>query len=393
MDLSKYGQEQIKKYYDELNDDEKKLLDDQIKTIDFELVNKVYKDSYTNEEIDLTKISNLRIINHNEVTPDDIKLGEELLKNNQYALVLMAGGFGSRLGFNKPKGCLELNINGNNISLFEMIINQLKEANKKYNSTIRIYIMTSTDNNQATINFFEEHNYFNYKEYIKFFTQDNYPIVDTNGKIVLKNKHEILMGPNGNGDVYKALQRNNLIEDMIKNNIKYVLFSTVDNTLLNIVDTAFIGTTIKHNYSLATKTLTKTDEDDNNWVFCKYNNRPFILPSWYVNKDITNTKDEDGNYIYRETNITCHLISVDNIELFSTMNMKFNRNYRNNRFLDENGNLITSSDRNSFKYEKFIFDAFVLADDMLLFSISPDEFAPIKVKEDIIKTENKLNKK
>ena len=393
MDLSKYGQEQIKKYYDELNDDEKKLLDDQIKTIDFELVNKVYKDSYTNEEIDLTKISNLRIINHNEVTPDDIKLGEELLKNNQYALVLMAGGFGSRLGFNKPKGCLELNINGNNISLFEMIINQLKEANKKYNSTIRIYIMTSTDNNQATIDFFEEHNYFNYKEYIKFFTQDNYPIVDTNGKIVLKNKHEILMGPNGNGDVYKALQRNNLIEDMIKNNIKYVLFSTVDNTLLNIVDTAFIGTTIKHNYSLATKTLTKTDEDDNNWVFCKYNNRPFILPSWYVNKDITNTKDEDGNYIYRETNITCHLISVDNIELFSTMNMKFNRNYRNNRFLDENGNLITSSDRNSFKYEKFIFDAFVLADDMLLFSISPDEFAPIKVKEDIIKTENKLNKK
>ena len=97
--------------------------------------------------------------------------------------------------------------------------------------------------------------------------------------------------------------------------------------------------------------------------------------------------------IYRETNITYHLISIDNIELFSSMNMKYNRNYRHNIFLDEDGNLTINNEKNSFKYEKFIFDAFPLANDMLLYSINKKEFYPIKVKEDIIKAENQLNQK
>ena len=391
MNLKQYNQEQIYKYYDILSKEEKEFLDNQISKIDFELVNKVYKNSYTNEELDINKISPLKIIRKEDININDKTLGEELIKNNQYGVVLMAGGFGSRLGFDIPKGCLELNVLGSKISLFELFINQLKEANKKNNSTIRLYIMTSTTNNEQIIEFFKEHNYFNYKEYIKFFTQEDYPIVDTNGKIVLKNKHEILMGPNGNGDVYKALLRNGLIDDMKKNNIKYVLFSTIDNPLNNMVDTLFIGTTLKYKYKLASKTLSKKDEDDTNWVFLKYKNKPFILPNWYVTKDITNTKVDD-KYVYRETNITYHLISIDNIELFSSMDMKYNRNFRNNKFLDEYGILTTSDERNSFKFEKFIFDAFPLADDMLLYSIDESNFRPIKVKEDIKKAEEELTK-
>ena len=131
--LKKYNQEQLLRYYDELDSKEKKELKKQINSIDYKLVNKAYIDSYTDEMIDINKVSSLKIIDKDNVNKEDSLIGEELIKNNEYAVLLMAGGFGSRLGLNKPKGCLELNINGKTITLYEIFINQLKEANKKYN--------------------------------------------------------------------------------------------------------------------------------------------------------------------------------------------------------------------------------------------------------------------
>ena len=386
MNLEQYNQEQLLRYYDELSDIEKEQLTNQINSIDFDLVNTIYKNSYTDEEIDISKVSYLNIVD--KTIPEDNTIGENLIKNNEYAIVLMAGGFGSRLGFNKPKGCLELN----GISLFELFINQIKDANNKYNSHINLYIMTSHANNDDTISFFKEHDYFNYKDNIKIFTQDDFPILDIKGNIVLKNKHEILMGPNGNGDVFKSLKRNGLIDEMKKNNIKYVLFSTIDNPLSNLIDIDFITTTLNNNYSISTKTIMKTDEDSKEWIFCKYNNKPYMLPSRCITKELTNTKI-NNDYIYRETNITYHLISIDNIELFSNIDLPYHRAYKNNKYLDEDGNLITSDDKNSFKFEKYIFDAFYHIDDMLLYRIKENEFCPIKEREDIEKAIKELQNK
>lgn len=391
--LKKYNQEQLLRYYDELDSKEKKELKKQINSIDYKLVNKAYIDSYTDEMIDINKVSSLKIIDKDNVNKEDSLIGEELIKNNEYAVLLMAGGFGSRLGLNKPKGCLELNINGKTITLYEIFINQLKEANKKYNSNINLYIMTSINNYEDTTNFFKENNYFDYKDRIIFFKQDQFPILDVNGKITLKNKHEILMGPNGNGDVFNALKRNGIIYDMKNKGIKYVLFTTIDNVLTNLVDTTFIGTTIKNNYSLASKTIMKTDENSKAWVFCKYNNKPYMLEDQNITVDITNKKDNNGNYIYRETNIAYHLISLKNIIKFSKKELRYNRAYKNNIFLDDNGNLIDTKDKNSFKFEKFIFDAFKYADDMLLYRINRDEFCPIKEQSDIEKAIDALKNK
>ena len=387
INLKKYNQEQILRFYDNLDKDEKNILNKQIANIDFELVNEIYKNSYTDEVIDINKISPLKIANGDEIQNNEKykSLGEKLIKKGEYAIVIMAGGFGSRLGLNIPKGCVELKINNKNISLFELFINQLKEANKKYNSHIYLYIMTSTSNNKDTVDFFEKNNYFEYKEYIKFFIQDNFPILDVKGKIVLKNKHEILMGPNGNGDVFEALKRNNIINDMKNRNIKYVLFSTIDNVLSNFVDTHFIGACINNKYGIGTKTIMKTSDEDKAWIFCKYNNKPYMLQSHYINKDITNLKDKNGEYIYREMNITYHLISIKNIELFSNKKMKYHRAYKNNKFLNEKGNLVKTTKKNSFKFEKFIFDAFYYADDMLLYRVNEKEFCPIKNTDDIDK--------
>lgn len=390
-DLSIYNQEQILRYYDELSDSKKEILNEQINKIDFNFMNQLYKNSYYDEELDINKISPLKIIDSNKAE-DNSKIGEEIVKNGEYAVLLMAGGFGSRLGLEIPKGCLTLKIKDKKISLFEIFINQLKQANEKNNTLIKLYIMTGKNNNEDTIKFFKDNNYFNYgKDNIKIFVQDELPILNTKGKILLKSKNEILFGPNGNGDVFASLKRNNLIDDMKNNHIKYVLFSSIDNALNNIVDYNFIGNTLKNNYELSSKTLSKENEDERDWIFCKYDNKPFMLPTRYITKDITNYK-VNNEYVYREKNITYHLISINYIEKFANEKLKYHRAYKKNNHLDEDGTIIIPDSPNSFKFEKFIFDAFEYADDMLLYRVDRSEFCPIKVMEDIKKVEDYLNK-
>lgn len=390
IDIRKYNQNQILRYYDTLTKEDKLFLEDQINKIDFDFINRLYINSYHDEILDINKLSPLKII---KSTNDDkaTKIGKNLVRNGFYAVLLMAGGNASRLGLNIPKGCLELNINNKKISLFEIFINQLKKSNELLNSKIKLYIMTNKDNNLDIINYLKSNNYFNYdKKNITIFIQDELPILDINGKILLKNKNEILFGPNGNGDVFTSLKNNNLIKDMIKSNIKYVLFCSIDNPLNNIVDYNFIGNTIKNNYKLSSKTITKDNVDDKDWIFCKYNKKPFMLPSNYINKEITNYK-VNNNYVYREKNITYHLISIDYIEKFSNIKLKYHRAYKKNSYLDEFDKYIIPNSPNTFKFEQFIFDAFNYANDMLLYSIDENEFLPIKNQEDIKKAENKLN--
>lgn len=387
------SKKELFKFYKELTKEQRKTLKNQVRKIDFKFMEKIYNNSFFDEKIEIDKISSLKIITNLSTKQENeyLKIGKKLVSNNEYAVVLMAGGFGSRLGLDYPKGCLKLNINNKKISLFEIYINRLKEANKECNSNIKLYIMTSTENNDFTVNFFEENNYFDYeKENIKFFIQDNKPILDKNGKMLLKSKYEVLLGPNGNGDVYNALRKSGLIKKMKKENIKFVLFTMIDNVASNIVDYSFIGAMIKNNYKLSSKTLFKENEESLDYVFCKYNNKPYLLPSRFITKDITNKKDKNGNFLYRETNIAYHLIHIDYVEKFSKVNLKYNRAFKKNNYIDNNGNLIKPDKPNSFKFEKFIFDAFYYADDMLLYRINKKSFCPIKKIEDIKKAENFL---
>lgn len=315
------------------------------------LVKKLYKKSFKDPKFNLKKLKELKVIKENNLY---YKKGVELVKNGFYGVVILAGGNGSRLGFNGPKGCMELNIFGKFISFFEIYISQLK----KYN--IPVYIMTSTLNNEVITKYFEEKNYFNYKkENIKFFVQTNLPILDIKGNVLNQ------IGPSGNGDVFASLKRNNLIKDIKKRNLKYLLFVNIDNILNNLVDFNFIGTTISNNYNLASKTK-KTGVKE--WVFCKYKKHPIMLP------DINLTSELKKKYFYK--NISYHLISTDLIEKFSNKKLPFHRAFKKTIY---EGKKI-----DSFKFEKFIFDAFKYSKDMLLYETN-EPFYPIKRVEDINK--------
>ena len=371
--LKKYNQEHLKNI-------------ENLNNVDFKLMNKLYVNSYIDEKLNLKKVKPLKVI-QDVKNQSFIKCGENIVLNNNYGIVLMAGGNATRLGLNKPKGMLEINYYNKKMSLFQIYINKVSEVYNQYKVYINIYIMTNKDNKDEIMNFFEENNYFNYpKDKIKFFVQGMLPLLSVDGKILLKDKNNIWLVPNGNGDVFKSLKNSELINDMKANNIKYCLFTGIDNPLIDLVDFNFLGSTIFYKYKLSSKTIYKSNALEKDWVFCKYNNRPYMLDDNHI-KYFNDIKDENNDYLYREKNIMYHLIHIDYIEKFSKINLKYHRAYKKYDAYEDN-RLKTI---NCFKFEKFIYDAFYYAKDMLLYRVNEDEFYPIKKKEDIECVEKILN--
>jgi len=391
--LKEKNEDNILSVYDKLSLIDKEKLKKDISKVDFNFLNKLYVNSYIDEEMDMNNILPLKCVTYEDIKKEEYYLeGTSLIKNGGYGIVIMAGGNATRLGTIYPKGCLELNIHNRKISLFEIYINSLKKVYQEYKVYIRLYIMTSNKNYLDTVKFFKNNNYFNYpKSYINFFIQDELPLLSVNGKLILEEKNKILRGSNGNGNVFKSLKRSGLLEDMEKNKLKYILFSTVDNALVNLVDYNFLGYIIKNNYKVATKTIFKSDIKDKGWVFCKYNNHPFMIQSKYITEDISNRR-ENNKYLYRQLNITYHIVSLDEVIKYSNIDLKYHRAYKKYDYIDKYGKKVKATSNNTFKFEQFIFDAFYYSSDMLLYEVGKEEFYPIKDKEDIKAVEDILNK-
>lgn len=385
--LIKYNQEHLLKFFDELSEAKKKSLINQIFNIDFAKIHNLYVNSQQNVDLSNDVITPLPYFIKNDFSIEQIKnfenLGIESIKNNEFAVVTLAGGQGSRLGHNGPKGTFELDLAPKKKSLFEILNDNLKEVHQKFNVTIPWYIMTSTANHIATVKFFEENNYFNYpRESIHFFSQDNLPITDISGNLILEETYKIKEASNGNGNVYEAMKSNGIIDDMKTRNIKWIFIGGIDNVLLKIVDPLFLGLSIEKNVEIASKSLFKKDASEKEYVFCKRNGKSSLLDYNDITEEMSYAKDANGNYLYRETNMLSHLFSIKALEKCSTLELPYHRAFKQNTFVNEEGMKQIPDKPNSFKFEKFIFDAFEYFDDMLLLRVNEEEeFAPIKNRE------------
>ena len=374
--LKKYNQEHLLNFYDELTEDEKKILISQINSTDFNKVNNYYNESVTATNISSDRISPIPYIAKDKLSSEEIsnytKIGEDSIKNGELAIITLAGGQGTRLGYKGPKGTYEIEVPPKK-SLFEFACDNLKEVQDKYNISLYWYIMTSPSNDLATRKYFEEHNYFDYpKEKIKFFVQNTFPIIDTNAKIILETPYSIKTGSNGNGDVFKSFASNGLIGDFDKNNIKWIFIGGIDNILLKLADTLFLGLAISGNYPIASKSIRKTDFTSPEWVFANVDSKPSI-----VNPESL-SPDADLN-LYNQTNMLAHLFTADAFIKLVTVPLPYHRAFKKNVFINSEGMKEVPLKPNSFKFEKFIFDSFRFFDKLLLLEVQPnEEFAPIK---------------
>ncbi len=384
--LKKYDQEHLLYFYDELSDEKKEILLNQILQTNFDLISTLYKNSLQTTKLDIETVSPLSHLEKNKLSKEEldyyINIGETLIKSGSFAVVTMAGGQGTRLGYKGPKGTYELHFKSYNVkkSLFQIMCEDIKRANTKYHITIPWYIMTSEDNDTSTKEYFKAHDFFSYpKDKIKFFTQGKLPLIDLNGKLILQEPYLIKSASNGNGNVFKSMKRHKIIEDLEKKQVKWISFGGIDNVLLKNVDPLFLGLSIDKNYQIASKSIFKENPLSKTAVYCRKFGKPSILDYDDIDIKLSVSKFKNGMYKYREANILSHLMNIDAVKKVSDLSLTYHRAFKKNAFVNEEGMKQVPDKPNTFKFENFIFDSFAFFNDMLLLRVNEnEEFAPIK---------------
>ena len=399
--LKKYNQEQIIEDLEKLDKKKQENIIKQINEINFDEVNKLYNLTKQNHTINDSKIEPIGYVDleklENKQKQEAEKIGEEIIRNNQYAVVTMAGGQGTRLGWKGPKGTYKLDIGENGKYIFEILAESMKKSKDLYNVFTYWYIMTSKQNNEDTIKFFEENNYFNYpKENIYFFKQGELPVLNEQGKLMLDKNGNINTAADGHGGVFISMEKEDIIQNMKKRGIKWVFIGPVDNILVKMVDPIFAGICQDKNVLAGGKSIIKGYPEERVGVFCKKDGKPDVIEYTEISKEMSEMKNEKGELVYSESHINCNLFNINIIEKISKNKLPYHSAYKKVEYLNKSGEVVKPEKPNAYKFEAFIFDAFKMLDEIAIFRVKrEDEFAPIKNAEGIDSPETaiKLYKK
>lgn len=387
--LEIYNQDHIVRLLNKLEEEKKQELLDQISKIDLHQIMELYDNTKKEIEIKENKIESIPYLDKEKLTKKELEdfnhLGEKVIRNGEYAVVTMAGGQGTRLGHTGPKGTFKLDVYGKGKYLFEILKENLEEANKKYETTIPWYIMTSKENNKATVEFLEKHQYFGYpKEAVTIFMQSELPLVDTEGKLLINKDMKIKEASDGNGGTYSSLRASGCLADMKEKGIKWIFIGGVDNVLLKMADVTLLGMAISQGVQIASKSVVKANPHEKVGVFCKMNNHPKVIEYGELPEKMAEEVDENGELRYGESHIMCNLYTIDAIEKISKEPLMYHSAFKKNSYIDEDGKEVIPTEPNSYKFESFIFDAFEFFDDIaILRGKREDDFAPVKNREGV----------
>lgn len=286
-------------------------------------------------------------------------------------------------GHNGPKGTYILNVEPEAKSIFELLCDTLKNANKKYNVSIPWYIMTSRENNADTVKFFEENNYFNYnKNDIKFFMQGQLPMLDMSGKILLNEQGLVKLAADGHGGVFESMFKNGIVDDMQKRGIEWIFIGPVDNPLAGMVDEILIGIAEEKNAMSAGKSLVKANPQEKVGVFCLKNGKPSVVEYTEISEEMANRKNDKGELVFGESHINCNMFNIKGIEKIGKDKLPYHVAVKKASYINQAGEVVTPDKPNAYKFESFIFDAFEKLDNMTILRVKrEDEFAPVKNAE------------
>lgn len=381
--LSKYHHEYLLKYCNFIeNKDE--FLDD-ISNVDFELQEKLYKEAISSKEKVFGDVLPTNAIEKNSLSEDELgkyfAIGYEEIKSGKLGVVTLAGGQGTRLGHTGPKGTYELLPN---LSLFEILCNNFKKAYLKFGCYINWYIMTSKENFESTVTFFEEKKYFDYpKEYITFFKQDDIPQNALDGKLLVNEKGHIVRGANGHGGVFDSMKNTGTLEDVRKKGIEWIFVTPVDNPLMELVDPIFVGVAKKENYNALGKSIVRTDPSQKQGVFCLKDNKVNVMEYTEIPKDLMEKKNQDGTLYFRYAHINCNMFSLNTIDKMLAIDIPYHIANKKSKYLSADGKVVEPEAPNCYKYEKFIFDYFPHIDNVGIFAVERSkEYEPIKANAD-----------
>ncbi len=300
-----------------------------------------------------------------------------MLAEGKVGAVLLAGGQGSRLGYDGPKGTFNIGVT-RELSIFEQLMRNVSDVTSQTGRAFPLFIMTSTVNDAATRSFFKEHSYFGYpRDEIHFFIQDVAPACDYDGKVFLDDKGRISLMPNGNGGWYSSLVNNGLGRILERDNIEWLNVFGVDNVLQRICDPAFIGATILKRCRCGAKVVKKTSPDEKVGVLCTQDGKPSIVEYFEMPEDLKN-KTKKGELVYRYGVILNYLFNVHDLNL--TLSGKLPYHLADKAIAHmENGVRVTPSSPCGYKFETLVVDMVRLMGSCLAYEVERErEFAPVK---------------
>ena len=311
-----------------------------------------------------------------------LQAGEELLRQGKVAAFLVAGGQGTRLGFEGPKGCFPIGpVSGR--TLFAWHAEQILARSKRYGVAIPWYIMTSCQNDRDTRQFFEEHNHFGLnKRDVFFFQQEMVPCLDLYGKLMLSSPSTLAMNPNGHGGSLHGLLHSGALKNMRERGIEVISYFQVDNPLVTICDPVFLGLHTMAGAEMSSKVLKKNIPSERIGVVCLRGGTPCVIEYMDMDEESMRAVDANGRLRFWAGSIAIHMINVDFVERVAQgPGLPWHQSLKKVPYFAGN-RLIKPDAENAIKFETFVFDALPFTKSTVNMEVCRErEFAPVKNAE------------
>ncbi len=387
--LAKYGQEHVLKYYEELSEQEKYNLLTQIEETDMAVLASASKGAEVTERGVIEPLGAMQLDEIEANKEAFTKEGIQAIKAGKVGAVLLAGGMGTRLGSDDPKGMYNVGLT-RELYIFECLFNNLMDVVRQADAWIHLFVMTSDKNHTATVNFMKSHAFFGYREeYVHFFKQDMAAATDYNGKIYLEEKGKLSTSPNGNGGWFVSMQNAGLFEVLETEGIEWLNVFAVDNVLQKIADPCFVGATILKECAIGAKVVRKNAPDEKIGVICLEDGTPSIVEYYELTDELMNAKDANGDPAYYFGVILNYLFSVDALMEILNADLPLHIVEKKIPYLNEAGELVKPESPNGYKFERLILDMIHKVPTCLPYEVVREkEFAPIKNKTGIDSVES-----
>jgi UDP-N-acetylglucosamine/UDP-N-acetylgalactosamine diphosphorylase len=322
-------------------------------------------------------------------TPQDLEnwyraseAGERLLKEGKVGAILVAGGQGTRLGFDKPKGMFPIGP-VSHATLFQILAEQVLARSRRAGNPIPYFIMTSDATHHETVAFFESHEFFGLpRGDVYFFEQGNMPAVDAaTGKLLMSEKGSLSMSPDGHGGMLAALAKAGLLDEMKRRGIEFLHYHQVDNPTAIVCDPAFLGFHAERNAQMSIKVVAKRSAAERMGVAVDVDGRTEIIEYSDLPPEVASRTDEGGELLLWAGSTAIHVFSrsfLDRIAHSDTA-LPFHIAHKKVPYCDEQGVPVAPERENAYKFERFIFDALPAADRSLVVEADRGrEFNPVK---------------
>ena len=384
------GQEHIFAHWDHLNETQKNNLLQQVAQIDFSQLKSLATDyifSKKSVQSDNVALEPVQPVALPETEQDfsDVsrykKIGEESIRAGKIGCLLVAGGQGSRLGFDGPKGMYPISPVKEK-TFFQLIAEKIIATNRQYETNIPWYIMTSMSNYEATTRFFKENNNFGIDpDSIFFFRQRMMPALAENGTIIMEACDRIFMNPDGHGGIIHALHESGAVDDIIRRGLEHLFYFQIDNVLIQICDPVFVGRHVAGGGEMSTKIIEKRDAFEKVGVIGKIDGKLGVIEYSDLSEEEMHAKTTDGKLLFSAGNLAIHMFATKFLKAIasSKIQLPWHLAHKNIPFVDEKCRRIEPEAPNGYKFEKFIFDALPLAKDGVVMEVErAQEFSPVK---------------